>query len=75
MESGFPWTQELDLVRQQAMRSVTRGLDTATLKLDLPFQEPGTAVIAASWFLLRGIELANVRCQDRETGGHRETPR
>ena len=35
VESGFLWTQELDLVCQKAIRWVTRGLGTASLKLDL----------------------------------------
>ena len=80
VEPGFSWTQELDLVRQQAIRSVSRCLGTARLQLDLQrerasstfteepesrgFRTRGPAVVAASWCPLRGIELANVQCED-----------
>ena len=90
METGIQWTHKLEQVRQQAPRSVMRGLGPSALKLDLRLDrvtttfaedlaqaakelaipddciavDPFAAVVTASWFLLRGIELANVQCQD-----------
>ncbi|CAE7259953.1 ftsH [Symbiodinium sp. CCMP2592] len=86
IESGWDWSQQLDLARAQAIRSITRGMGPSSPKLDLFFdgiqndfassisrayselevpiplrlEEPDTTAITATWFLLRGIEIANV---------------
>ena len=86
IESGFQWTQQLDLARSQAIRSIQRGMGPSSPKLDLFFdnvkldfsaslasaydelevpltvrvKEPFVTALTAVWFLLRGIEIANV---------------
>ena len=86
IEAGFQWTQQLDLARSQAIRSIQRGMGPSSPKLDLFFdnvkldfaasldsaydelelpltvrvKEPFVTALTAVWFLLRGIEIANV---------------
>ena len=90
MQQGFAWSPELELARNQAIRSVLRGVGPSEPKLDLEVDKagddfankmasayfqlqqpehvrlpyPAETVVAASWFLLRGIEIANVTCAD-----------
>ena len=74
IEVGFDWTQQLDLARSQEIRSIPRGMDPATAKMDWMFdnitasfaeqplrmEEPFATSLTAIWFLLRGIEIANL---------------
>ena len=90
VEGGWDWSQQLDLARGQAIRSITRGMGPAAAKVDLMFDniqddfeerllqayndlevslplrvdEPAATSISATWFLLRGIEVANVKGAD-----------
>ena len=63
-----PAAPKLDLHLESAPVNFDDALKLTAVRLVLPedvrLPFPGPTAIGASWFLLRGIEVSNVRCQD-----------
>ena len=62
-----PSSAKLDIPLERMGRAFSCEMEAAFVALRVPQDQrlwfPGDAVIVASWFLLRGVEMANLRCE------------
>ena len=58
IEAGFQWTQQLDLARSQAIRSIQRGMGPSSPKLDLFFDNVKVGLCGVPRLRLRRARVA-----------------